>query len=99
MEVILAGDMSEKVAEISVGSLDHISIAVPDLLQALDFYIERFGCTVSDPLEVPEQGIRLAYVYLSNAKLELMEPLGHTSPISKFLEKNPKIKGKLSRDT
>ena len=89
MEVILAGDLSEKVAEISVDSLDHISIAVPDLTQALDLYRERFGCTVSDPLEVPEQGVRLAYVYLSNAKLELMEPIGHKSPVTEFLKKHP----------
>ena len=89
MEVNLTGELYKKEANISVSGLDHISIAVPDLTQALYLYRERFGCTVSDPFDVPEHGVRLAYVYLSNAKLELMEPLGHTSPISKFLKKNP----------
>jgi methylmalonyl-CoA/ethylmalonyl-CoA epimerase len=40
-------------------------------------------------MELPEQGIRIAYVGLGNAKLELMEPLGSSSPISKFLENHP----------
>jgi methylmalonyl-CoA/ethylmalonyl-CoA epimerase len=36
-----------------------------------------------------EQGVRLAYVELPNARIELMEPSRPGSPISKFLEKNP----------
>ena len=81
MEVFLAG--------ISVESLDHIAIAVPNLAQALELYRNKFGFSVSDPMELPEQGIRIAYVDLGNAKLELMEPLDSNSPISKFLENHP----------
>jgi methylmalonyl-CoA/ethylmalonyl-CoA epimerase len=36
-----------------------------------------------------QQGVRLAYVDLGNAKIELMEPLGAGSPVAKFLERNP----------
>jgi methylmalonyl-CoA/ethylmalonyl-CoA epimerase len=36
-----------------------------------------------------EQGVRMAYVELPNARIELMEPLRPDSPISKFLERNP----------
>jgi methylmalonyl-CoA/ethylmalonyl-CoA epimerase len=36
-----------------------------------------------------EQGVRLAYVELSNARIELMEPARADSPIAKFLERNP----------
>ena len=36
-----------------------------------------------------QQGVRLAYVELPNARIELMEPLRPDSPVSKFLEKNP----------
>jgi methylmalonyl-CoA/ethylmalonyl-CoA epimerase len=38
----------------------------------------------------PEQGVRLAYVELGGAKLELMEPSRPDSPVAKFLERNPK---------
>jgi methylmalonyl-CoA/ethylmalonyl-CoA epimerase len=36
-----------------------------------------------------EQGVRLAYVELPNARIELMEPSRPDSPISKFLQKSP----------
>ncbi|MFP6761411.1 MAG: VOC family protein, partial [Rhodospirillales bacterium] len=85
----MANNAPQKTTSISVESLDHISIAVPDLAQAIDLYREKFGCVVSNPMELPEQGIRIAYVGLGNAKLELMEPLGSSSPISKFLENHP----------
>ena len=37
-----------------------------------------------------EQGVRLAYVELAGAKIELMEPSRPDSPVAKFLERNPK---------
>ena len=69
--------------------VDHIAIAVPDLEVAMKFYAGKFGCEISKPINVGTQNIRMAYVYLGNAKLELMEPMGEGSPISKFLERNP----------
>ena len=89
MEAALAKEAPQDETEFSVSSLDHISMAVPNLVKASALYREKFRCHVSDPLEVPEQGIRIAYVYLGNAKLELMEPFGDTSPIAKFIKNNP----------
>ncbi|MGD9982390.1 MAG: VOC family protein, partial [Hyphomonadaceae bacterium] len=40
--------------------------------------------------EMPEQGVRFAFVNLSNSQIELIEPLGENSPIRKFLERNPR---------
>jgi methylmalonyl-CoA/ethylmalonyl-CoA epimerase len=37
-----------------------------------------------------EQGVRLAYVELPGARIELMEPSRPDSPVAKFLERNPK---------
>ncbi len=37
-----------------------------------------------------QQGVRLAYVDLPGAKIELMEPTRPDSPVAKFLERNPK---------
>ena len=36
-----------------------------------------------------EQGVRLAYVELPNARIELMEPCRTDSPVARFLERNP----------
>ena len=89
MEEVLTGNLPKKAKNIPIDGLGHISLAVPDLLEAIKFYRENFGFVVSDPQDFAAQGIRMAYVELGNAKLELMEPLGSNSPISNFLERNP----------
>mgnify|MGYP003389264361 CR=1 FL=1 len=81
--------MSKSDAPIPIAGFDHISIAVPDLDAATELYRTKFGCVVSEPIDIPKQGIRMAYVDLGNAKIELMQPLDQSSPIAKFLERNP----------
>jgi methylmalonyl-CoA/ethylmalonyl-CoA epimerase len=36
----------------------------------------------------PEHGVSTVFVMLPNTKIELLEPLGANSPITKFLERN-----------
>lgn len=74
---------------VPVSGFGHVAIAVPDLDIAMNFYKEHFGCEVSEPVVVDTQLIRMAYVHLGNTDLELMEPIGEKSPISKFIERNP----------
>ena len=74
---------------IPIEKLDHISIAVPSLDLASKFYLETFKCEVTDPIDIPNQKMRIAYVILSNVKIELMEATGPSSNITKFLERNP----------
>lgn len=74
---------------ISVRSLSHVGIAVPDLDAAMRLFRERFGATISGPYENTAQKVRLAYVELSNAKVELIAPLGPDSPLHRFLERHP----------
>jgi methylmalonyl-CoA/ethylmalonyl-CoA epimerase len=71
-------------------SLSHVSIVVPDLAAAARRLRETYGLVVGEPSTNAEQGVRLAYVDLGNAKIELMEPSRADSPIAKFLERNPK---------
>ncbi len=71
-------------------SLSHVSIVVPDLDAAARKLRETYGLAVGEPLTNAEQGVRLVYVDLGNAKIELMEPSRPDSPIAKFLERNPK---------
>jgi len=71
-------------------SLSHVSIVVPDLDAAARRLRETYGLTVGEAWTNAEQGVRLAYVDLGNAKIELMEPSRPDSPVAKFLERNPK---------
>ncbi|MCP4071958.1 MAG: methylmalonyl-CoA epimerase [Hyphomicrobiales bacterium] len=72
-----------------IGNLNHVAIAVPDLSQAIAIYANTLGASVSDRQELPEHGVTVVFVELPNAKIELLEPLGESSPIAAFLKKNP----------
>ena len=70
--------------------LSHVSIVVHDLDVAARRLREAYGLSVGETRTNAEQGVRLAYVDLGNARIELMEPSRPDSPVAKFLERNPK---------
>ena len=70
--------------------LSHVSIVVPDLDAAARRLREMYGLTVGETRTNAEQGVHLAYVELGNARIELMAPSRPDSPVTKFLERNPK---------
>jgi methylmalonyl-CoA/ethylmalonyl-CoA epimerase len=72
-----------------LGKLNHVAIAVRDLEAATRTYREALGAQVSAPQKLPEHGVTVVFVELANTKIEFLEPLGETSPIARFLEKNP----------
>jgi methylmalonyl-CoA/ethylmalonyl-CoA epimerase len=72
-----------------LGRLNHVAIAVPDLQSAIKKYKFVLGAKVSAPQPLPEHGVTVVFVEVENTKTELLEPLGDSSPISAFLEKNP----------
>jgi methylmalonyl-CoA/ethylmalonyl-CoA epimerase len=72
-----------------LGRVNHIALAVPDLAEAMARYRSMLGATLSAPHALPEHGVTVAFVELSNTKVELLEMLGAQSPIAAFMEKNP----------
>ncbi|HIM77436.1 MAG TPA: methylmalonyl-CoA epimerase [Rhodospirillales bacterium] len=72
-----------------IGKLNHVAVAVPDLGAAAKVYREIMGATVSGPQALPDHGVTVVFVDVGNTKIELLEPLGYSSPIAKFLESNP----------
>ena len=72
-----------------ITGLSHVSIVVPSLEAAAKRLKEVYGLEVGAVKVNEEQGVRMAYVELANARIELMEPSRPDSPVSKFLEKNP----------
>ena len=73
-----------------ITGLSHVSIVVPDLEAAALRLKKVYGLTLGEPQVNEAQGVRLAYVELPNARIELMEPSRPDSPIAKFLERNPR---------
>jgi methylmalonyl-CoA/ethylmalonyl-CoA epimerase len=71
-----------------IGRLNHVAIAVPSIGPAAAVYRQTLGARVSAPQALPEHGVTVVFVDLPNTKIELLEPLGASSPIAKFLERN-----------
>jgi methylmalonyl-CoA/ethylmalonyl-CoA epimerase len=72
-----------------ITGLGHVSIVVPSLDAAAKRLKDVYGLDVGAAKVNEQQGVRLAYVELPNACIELMEPSRPDSPVSKFLERNP----------
>ncbi|MGZ8211732.1 MAG: methylmalonyl-CoA epimerase [Burkholderiales bacterium] len=72
-----------------ITGFSHVSLVVPDLAVAAERLRTLYGLTVGETLTNEQQGVRLAYVELGNARIELMEPSRPDSPVAKFLERNP----------
>jgi methylmalonyl-CoA/ethylmalonyl-CoA epimerase len=71
-----------------IGRLNHVAIAVRELGKAAAIYRDLLGAEVSAAVPQPEHGVTTVFVTLPNTKIELLEPLGDTSPIAKFLDRN-----------
>jgi len=72
-----------------IGRLNHVAIAVPDLEAAAQVYRGMLGAAVSQAVPQPKHGVSVIFVTLPNTKIELLQPLGDSSPIAAFLERNP----------
>lgn len=79
-----------------LGRLNHVGVATPSLDASIAFYRDVMGTAlIRAPLDMPEQGVRVCFVETpglegtAGTQIELLEPLGETSPITAFLAKNP----------
>ena len=70
--------------------INHIAIAVPDIKEAALKWQQALNMKKSEIMILEEHGVKVVFLEFSNLKIELLEPLNNESPISKFLEKNPK---------
>ena len=72
-----------------ITGLGHVSIVVPSLDAAARELEAKYGLKIGAIRVNEEQGVRLAYVELGNANIELMESSRADSPVAKFLERHP----------
>lgn len=69
-----------------VRRLDHVAILVRSTDEALRFYEGHVGLTVHSSEEIDSLNVRLTYLDLGNAFLQLLEPLDEGSPLAEMLE-------------
>ena len=70
--------------------INHIAIAVPNVKEAALKWQQALNMKKSEIIILEKHGVKVVFLEFSNLKIELLEPLNNKSPISKFLEKNPK---------
>ena len=74
----------------NLGRLNHVGVATPSIADSIVLYRDVMGATaIGEPFDLPAQGVRVCFVNTPNTQIELIEPLGDTSPIAAFLAKNP----------
>ena len=74
-----------------LGRLNHVGVATPSIAQAIPFWRDVMGATaVGAAFDLPEQGVRVAFVDLPNVQIELLEPLGESPAMRSFLQRNPR---------
>jgi len=79
-----------------LGRLNHIGVATPSIADSIAHYRDTMGAThIHEPFDLEEQGVKVCFVDtptgsgMNGTQIELIEPLGETSTIRGFLEKNP----------
>jgi methylmalonyl-CoA/ethylmalonyl-CoA epimerase len=79
-----------------LGRLNHIGVATPSIEASIAFYRDVMGATkIHAPFDLPSQGVKVCFVDTpgengtNGTQIELIEPLGETSNIRGFIEKNP----------
>jgi len=67
-------------------TIDHLGIAVKSIAVAKGIY-EKLGLEVSAEEILEGEQVKLVMVPVGESRLELLEPLGDTSPLARFLSK------------
>jgi methylmalonyl-CoA/ethylmalonyl-CoA epimerase len=65
--------------------IDHVAIAVNDLVAAIDYYRETFGCEVAHREVVESDGVEEALLKVADSYVQLLTPTRADSTVAKYL--------------
>ncbi len=65
--------------------ISHIGLATEGIGAALSFFSEGLGLPLHGEEEVPGDAVRVAFLPVGESRIELLEPLGESGPVQKFL--------------
>ena len=71
----------------NLSHIEHIGIAVKDLLTAVDFYENVLGLKCYNIEEVADQKVKTAFFQIGQTKIELLQSTEPDGPIGKFIDK------------
>ena len=67
--------------------INHLGIAVKTLEEGLAVWRDGLGLKVEKLVDMPEKGLRIAFLPCGETMIELLAPLGENSEIQAFLDK------------
>ena len=68
-----------------IEKVEHIGVAVKSIDEALKVFHGALGLEVESRSEMPERGLKVAFVAVGNTHIELLEATNDTSTIAKFV--------------
>ena len=71
-----------------IRSIHHVGIAVRQLSEAYRLYRDVLGLPLVREAEIADQGVRAALLAAGDSEIELLEPLGPTTPVGRFLARH-----------
>ncbi len=71
----------------TIGRLEHVAIAVPDLDAAISTFGSILGRPISGRERVDSEQVTVAFFDLGSSRLELLEPTAADSPVGRFLSR------------
>lgn len=70
-----------------IKKISHIAIVVPDLEEAMSFWVEILGLPLTHVEHVPDQDVDVAFLPSGESEIELLEPVSEESGVSRFMQK------------
>src|SRR5688572_16672311 len=71
----------------AIKKLNHVSIAVSDIDEALKFYRDVLGLEVTRRLRLEDRELEIAFVKVGDTELELIKPLTEENTVARFIER------------
>lgn len=70
-----------------IKKISHIAVVVPELEEALSFWVEALGLSLVHVEHVADQGVDVAFLPAGESDIELLEPIDPQSGVARYLEK------------
>jgi methylmalonyl-CoA/ethylmalonyl-CoA epimerase len=70
-----------------IKKISHIAIVVPDLEEAMDFWVDTLVLPLQHVEHVPDQGVDVAFLPSGDSEIELLEPVDPQSGVARYMSK------------
>ena len=68
------------------GRVHHVAIVVRSIEEALPFHRDRLGLALESVVDIPTDGVRIAFLGVGESRVELVEPVDKSTGVARFLE-------------